>query len=115
MTVPARPRALLLIWAALLIGPIAWAASLGTMFWLTDPACQGGSRNSIVITGVICVVLAIGSGLLAGYGSRRYAHDPQATDGGRFLLSLAKGGSAIFALVIALSLVPVAMLSPCPL
>ena len=107
-----RPRALLLIWTAVLVAPIAWSISLIAMFWLTNPACLDGNRVPIVGTGVVCVLLAIGSGLLAFHGSRRYA---DAAQSGRFLLALAQGSSAIFALVIALSLVPVAMLTPCPL
>jgi hypothetical protein len=110
-----QPRVLWLVWVAVLLPPTAWAISLGAMFWLTDPACQGGSRVPIVATGVICTVLAIGAGLLARHGSRRYGDAPESTHSGQFLLTMAKGMSAIFALVILLSLVPVAMLSPCPL
>lgn len=112
---PSRPRTLLIVWVALLLGPVAWSASLGAMFWLTDPACQSGSRVSLVSTGILCLVLSIVAGILAWGGARRYAHEGEGSQAERFLLGMAKGASALFALVIALSLVPVAMLSPCPL
>jgi F0F1-type ATP synthase membrane subunit c/vacuolar-type H+-ATPase subunit K len=69
----------------------------------------------LVTTGVVCLVLAVASGLIAWTGSRRYAQDGESSQAERFLFGMAKGASAIFALVIALSLVPVALLSPCPL
>jgi F0F1-type ATP synthase membrane subunit c/vacuolar-type H+-ATPase subunit K len=108
-----RGRVLVLIWVAMLLAPIAWGASLAAMFWLTDVACAAQTRMPVLVTGLICVALALGSGLLAVHGSHRYAEMPEAPQSSRFLFAMAKGGSAIFALVIALSLVPVAMLSPC--
>jgi hypothetical protein len=110
-----RPRTLLKVWVAFLLGPVAWSVSLGAMFWLTNPACQRGSRAPMVVTGVVCLVLALIAGIVAWTGARRYAHDADSSEAERFLFGMAIGGSAIFALVIALSLVPVALLSPCPL
>lgn len=111
----ARARALLIVWTVLLLAPIAWATSLGAMFWLTDPVCQGASRMWIVWTGVACLILALVSAAVAWTGARRWAHTHDDENVEHFLMVLAKGGGALFALVIALSLVPVAMLSPCPL
>jgi F0F1-type ATP synthase membrane subunit c/vacuolar-type H+-ATPase subunit K len=110
---PTPPRFLWLIWTSVLLAPLAWSASLVGMFWLTDPVCQGASRTMIVAIGGACVVLAIVSSLLAQRSLRRVAAH-ESSDFRTFLLRLAVGSSAIFALVIALSLVPVAMLTPCP-
>ncbi|HVY83290.1 MAG TPA: hypothetical protein VG994_20050 [Steroidobacteraceae bacterium] len=110
---PTPPRFLWLIWSAVLLAPIAWSISLVVMFWLTDPVCQGASRTLIFAVGGACIVLAIVSGLLARGGLSRVPGD-EADDFRRFLLHLALWSSALFALVIALSIVPVALLTPCP-
>jgi hypothetical protein len=110
---PTPPRFLWLIWIALLLAPVAWAFSLGAMFWLTDPVCQGKTRSVIFVTGGICLVLAIVSWVLARRGLRRELGG-EANDFRTFLLRVATWSSAIFALVIALSIVPVTLLTPCP-
>jgi hypothetical protein len=110
---PTPPRFLWLIWIAVLLAPTAWAFSLGAMFWLTDPVCKGVTRSVIFVTGGICLALAIVSCLLARHGLRRELGG-EADDFRTFLLRLAAWTSAIFALVIALSIVPVTLLTPCP-
>jgi hypothetical protein len=111
---PTPARFLWLIWIAVLLAPTAWAASLGSMFWLTDPVCQGASHGVIFATGGGCFVLALVSCGLARIGLRRELGS-EADDFRTFLLRLATWSSAIFALVIALSIVPVTLLTPCPL
>jgi hypothetical protein len=114
MLLTSRPRVLLLLWIALLGAPIAWGLSLNSMFWLTHPVCQGMSHRAILIAGVICALLSAGAGVLARLMLRR-AGDTQAMPGsGPFLLRMAEGASAIFTLVIVLSLVPLGLLTPCP-
>jgi hypothetical protein len=109
-----RPRLILLVWLAFLGAPLAWSLSLGAMFWLTHPVCQGMTRMSMLVAGSICALIAVCAGVLASYTLHRLnARLPQ-PDGETFLLRLALGGSAIFTLVILLSMVPVAMLTPCP-
>jgi hypothetical protein len=111
---PTSPRFLWLIWVSVLLAPMAWSISLGAMFWLTDPVCQGASRSMIFVTGGVCVLLAIVSSVLGWRASTRVPAS-ESSDFRRFLLRLAMWSSAIFALVIAVSLVPVTMLTPCPL
>ncbi|HEU4626639.1 MAG TPA: hypothetical protein VFS52_17895 [Steroidobacteraceae bacterium] len=110
---PTPPRFLWLIWSAVLLAPIAWSVSLVVMFWLTNPVCQGTSRTLIFAVGGACIVLAIVSGLLARRGLSKVPSD-DADDFRTFLLRLAAWSSALFALVIALSIVPVTLLTPCP-
>jgi hypothetical protein len=109
-----KPRMLLLLWTALLGAPTAWSLSLGTMFWLTHPVCQGMTHAAILIAGIICALLAAGAGLLARHMLRDAGETAAMPDSGPFLLRMAIGASAIFTLVIVLSLVPLAMLTPCP-
>ena len=116
MTSKVGPRVLVFIWLAVLASPIAWAASLVTMFWLTHPVCQGLSRSVLTLSGTGCVVVALAGTLAAGRalkrGSARAAEDSE--DVLVFLLRLALWSGLVFALVITLSLVPTALLTPCP-
>ncbi len=115
MTSRIAPRILVFIWLAVLASPIAWGASLVTMFWLTHPVCQGLSRSVLTGVGMLCALLALAGAIAAGRGLRR-ASGLRADDEevGRFLLRLAMWGGLIFTLVIVLSLVPTALLTPCP-
>jgi hypothetical protein len=83
------------------------------MFWLTDPVCQGVTRAVIFATGGVCLALALVSWAFARRGLHRELGS-EADDFRTFLLRLATWSSAIFALVIALSIVPVTLLTPCP-
>jgi hypothetical protein len=106
-------RSLVLVWTTVLLAPFAWSVSLVAMFWLTTPVCQGLAHSWLVAVGAVCVVLAIVGGVVAHRAAARWnggvVEDPRA-----FLFKLARGASAIFALVIALSIVPIALLTPCP-
>ena len=104
-------RSLVLVWITVLLAPLAWGFSLVTMFWATHPVCQGRTFTWIYGSGGMCVALALGGGLVA-WRALRNAKEPGSPR--VFLLQMATGASAIFALVIGLSLVPVSMLTPCP-
>lgn len=104
-------RRYVLIWTVMLLGPLAWGASLTGMFWATHPVCQGASHGWIYAIGVACAVLTLGAGLL---GWRALAVERAERESEHFLLQLGVGASALFALVIMLSLVPISMLTPCP-
>jgi hypothetical protein len=98
------------VWIVLLLGPLAWSASLGLMYWLAHPVCQGKPRLIIFTAGGVCGALALAAGLLARRELNAATDAPAYVS---FLLRMAMGCSAIFVLVIALSLVPVGLLSPC--
>ena len=116
MTVRTAPRVLALIWMAVLASPFAWAASLATMFWLTHPVCQGMSRSVLILSGSLCTVIALAGALGAARELKRAPRPPleDSSDVPLFLLRMALWGGFMFALVIALSLVPTALLTPCP-
>jgi hypothetical protein len=107
-------RRLLLLWVAVLLGPIAWFVSLNSMFWLTHPVCQGYTRSWIFIAGGVCAALAIAAGLGAWRALARRGFPPERSGVEPFMLRLAIGASAVFTLVILLSLVPGTLLTPCP-
>jgi hypothetical protein len=111
-------RVLLYIWLALLASPLAWGASLTAMFWLTHPVCQGGlPRLALVVTGVACAVVALLGSVLSAHWLKRAPSRPIEDSGDAlvFLMRIGLWGGLIFALVIGLSLVPTALLTPCPL
>jgi hypothetical protein len=101
-------RPLFRVWILVLAGPLAWGTSLVTMFWLTHPVCQGHSRSMLVLTGVACVAISLAATVFA----TRFASTLDEVS--RFLARLAFWGGLVFSLVIALSLVPTALLTPCP-
>ena len=116
MTALTAPRVLVFIWVTVLVSPLAWATSLVTMFWLTHPVCQGLPRSVLIVSGSLCALVAAASALAADRGLKR-APGRSTDDSGDvpvFLLRLARWGGWMFALVIALSLVPTALLKPCP-
>ncbi len=116
MTANGGHRFLVFIWAMVLASPLAWAASLVSMFWLTHPVCQGLSRSSLILTGFGCALVALTASSAAGRALRcspgQWAEDGQEV--AVLLLQLARWSGLIFALVIVLSLVPTALLTPCP-
>jgi TRAP-type C4-dicarboxylate transport system permease small subunit len=82
------------------------------MFWLTHPVCQGWPRSSIVVVGLLCIAIAVVGGLLAWRQAKRARSAEDDISG--FLCEIALWSAAIFTLVIALSLVPAGLLTPCP-
>jgi hypothetical protein len=115
MTPQSAPRVLTFIWLTVLASPAAWAVSLVLMFWLTHPVCQGTSRSVLVLSGAVCAVIALGGSLAARHAlARAPARATEDSDDVVvFLLRLALWSGLIFALVIGLSLVPAALLTPC--
>lgn len=116
-----RPSFLLLLWTVVLLAPLAWTFSLNVMFPLTDLVCENGRRSLPMIVGLVCLVLAVAAPLLGWYSMTRLRDDPQQESEsrdrvhtGRFMLVLGIGIGSLFALVIAMSIVPIFFLSPCP-
>ena len=101
------------LWGIALSAPVAWSVMLVSLFWLTHPVCQGNSRSVMWVTGGICAVVAIGAGLFAGISLMRAGSPPERSGIAPFMQRLAIGVSAIFSLVILVSLVPVLLLTPC--
>jgi small basic protein len=102
----------MLLWFTILAGPIAWALSLSVMFWLTRDACVEGALGPILTVGVICALITVVAGIRAAVALVQPLGQMQLT---RFMLGLAVAASAMFVLVIVLSIVPISMLTPCPL
>ena len=108
-----KPRALLRLWVLVLLAPVAWVTALSVLFSLTNEACISGSRSHMWWVALGCIALAALPALLA-WPSRRI-HDSGAAESerARFMLELATGASALFALVTLLTAVPIALLDSC--
>lgn len=109
------------LWLMVLLPPLAWSFNHVAILWMTHPVCQGASRGWIVQIGIVCFLLAAGAGVFAHRRLQRVARSSAAEldaswrgDFETFLLRLAMGSSPVFALVILLSMVPNALLTPCP-
>jgi len=61
----------------------------------------------------VCALLAIGAGVLASVWLVRTGSPPERAGVAPFMQRMAIGASAMFALVILLSMVPIALLTPC--
>jgi hypothetical protein len=103
-----------MLWLAVLISPVAWSVSLAAMFWLVHPVCQGAGRGLLWVTGGVCAALALIALVGSGAGLAKAGCPPERQGIAPFMLRLAACASAIFALVILLSMVPIALLTPCP-
>jgi hypothetical protein len=114
MNAASHPRSLLLLWSCVLVPPVAWAVALGLLFVLADDAC-GGSRAWLVVSGIVLLLTAAGAGLVA-HRTHGRTQQTEGDDGdyGRFMLELAIGLAALFALVNLVSTVPIFLLSACP-
>jgi hypothetical protein len=108
-------RDMLLLWTGVLLGPIAWSISLVALFWLTHPVCQGARHGLLWVTGGVCAVIGGVTLLGAWIALRRIGHARESTGIAPFMVRMALAVSAIFTLVILLSVVPIGLLTPCPL
>jgi hypothetical protein len=96
-----------------LLSPVAWSIAFGIWVGLSLHVCSERTKPVVLVVALVtalATVLAIIAGL-AVY--RRSPHNGE-TRVERFMDGLALGGGLLFALVVALSAVPVFLLSSCP-
>jgi hypothetical protein len=67
------------------------------------------------LTGAACLVIALGTFIGAMRSLARAGFPPERSGIAPFMLRMGVGASALFALVILLSMAPIALLTPCPL
>ena len=109
-------RGLAALWAGLLAGPLAWAASLEVNYVLSYVACETRARWMLHLTTALALTL-VGAGAIAAAqawrASTRHAVDDATLARVRFM---ALGGLAMcawFALVILATEIPALVLRPC--
>lgn len=101
-----------LAWTGFLLAPIAWAASTQMNYALTSWSCQS-YPGALVIVAVICLAVALGSGVLA---SRALSHSDGQDDRGRaanFIAAIGGLSALLFSLAILLQAAAAIILNGC--
>jgi hypothetical protein len=116
--VAAAPPSAAILWAGLLVGPLAWGADLMVRYALVHWSC--GTQQTVVlkIISAVTLLVVIGAGFVA---ARAYSQIPAGapTDGGRPIdrsRFMALGGmltAALFALVVIAGAIPPWVLDAC--
>lgn len=107
----------LLLWAGVLLGPVAWALDEGLSYALAQHACSTGNLYVLHIVTLLCLLLAI-SGALIARGQLSKVGPGNDEGGGPHHRSwwMARVGVASgigFSLVIIALAIPKILLSPC--
>lgn len=111
-------RGLVLLWVAMLAGPVATALTLQVGYALVKWACAARHRDVLIII-TIGAVLTTALGAALGWWCLEKAGDAATEHGGRtvdrssFLAVVAIGFNLLLALLAILWIVPPFVLSPC--
>jgi hypothetical protein len=107
----------LLLWAGVLLGPLAWALDEGLSYSLAQHACSSGHVYVMYVITVFCLVLALCGALIArGQLSKVGPGDDDGAGPHHRSWWMARLGIAFglgFSLVIVAMAVPKILLSPC--
>ncbi len=108
----------LLLWTAVLTGPIVWLVSVGANFALAPWACALKWKPALYMVSAVALLITAGSGLVAWSEWRQLGRAFPGEAGGAISSSraLATGGillSAMFFLVIAAQTIAEALLGAC--
>ena len=111
-------RRIAALWAGLLIPPLAFLANLELSYALVPTACKAGNQSMIHLVHLVCLLLALGAGLIAWRSWNTYGSEWSGAEGGplarsRFMAGSGLAGSALFALVILAQWLPGFALSAC--
>lgn len=113
---PAGTRLTLLLWTAVLLAPIAWAAHLTASYAVATLNCDG-SALSIHVTTVLALALALAGGVLGWRIHQRLEGgpgvDPARLERRRFMAGGAVILSMLFGFTILVQAMPAFLLRPC--
>jgi hypothetical protein len=106
------------LWAGILVAPAAFAANLQLGYLMVHPACLRNDLTPLHVVQILCLLVALGGGLIAwGALRRERAGAPGEVAGrgdrSRFLAGLGVWSSGLFALVIVAQSVPSFVLHQC--
>jgi hypothetical protein len=108
---------LVLLWTAMLGGPVAWALHFQISYALVKWACSREQRYVLVATALVAAAAALSAAWLA-WRCRTMSRDASEAGGSEidrsyFMANVALGLDLLLALLIILSAVPPFVLSPC--
>ncbi len=102
----------LLLWMAILTGPVLWFVNLETDFALAPTACTGG-KVAIYAVALVCLLITAGMGFLALSVWRRLDADSMSVERARVMAVAGVVLSASFAVVIFAQMLPDFILAGC--
>jgi hypothetical protein len=106
------------LWLGLLVPPAAFLLNLELAYALVPAACGASTVAIVHLVHVVCLLLALGGGLLAWRTWKALGVEWPGEEGGpvarsRFMAGSGVLGSGLFALVILAQWIPSFVLSPC--
>jgi hypothetical protein len=106
------------LWAGLLLPPAAFLVNLELAYALVPVACSSGTDVFVHLVHLVCLLLALGGGLVAWRSWQTVGPRWSGEQGGRvarsrFMAGVGLLGSLLFALVIVAQWIPSFMLNPC--
>jgi hypothetical protein len=111
-------RGLLLLWVAVLGGPIVWLLDLQVAYWLVYRACHANSMVPLYVETVLAAALGAGQIIVAWRMVQRFPDADrtggQPADRARFMALGGLGLSVLFFVIVLASAVPRFVLTPCP-
>jgi hypothetical protein len=108
-----------LLWASLLLPPLAWTLHFSVIYAVQPHICLHDVRAILVASAITFTLMALGGGA-AGWHSFRLFRDravtelPQRRMRARFMALLGIGESVLFVLIIVAQAIPFYLLSACP-
>jgi hypothetical protein len=108
----------LALWAGILLGPLAWALSMGTNFALAPWACVWGWKTMLYVVTIVALVICAGSAALSWREWRHLGREMPgeaygAVPRGRLMAFSGVILSAMAALIIIAQGIPQIMLGAC--
>ena len=102
------------LWILVLTGPVVWSCAFAVWLGVSLFQCSTVWQEWLPATGAIALGLTLLSLVLTRRASRAPEDRSEQRHVTRFLIGLAVGAAALFAQLILLSIVPMALLKGCP-
>jgi hypothetical protein len=110
-------RGLVLLWAAMLAGPLAWTIDQGLGYASVKPSCAAGTVWPLLLYTAVALGIVTAGGWAAWWCLHQLRHANE--DGGLvvdrsyFMAVVALGFNALIGLLIGAAAIPLFVLSPC--
>ena len=110
-------RGALLLWFAVMSGPVAWALDQLISYSLVKPVCAAGNKNLLTMISLAALLLVVAGTWAGAYCVRRLPNAEleggRRTDRSYFMALVGIALNALIAILILTAAVPRFVLSPC--